>query len=163
MKNVKKIEIILENCEVIEFEPKDFYDFILDDIKERVSRKGVNCIGVSKTTTLVKFSINKKADRVNKPFGTEMDDPETVFERLSKYNDITGICLTYSDDTEETYYVDYDEGDKEGMLGAPNINQDTYINEYGHLFITICADKKINDLFEEIELKEDIGHWILYN
>ena len=163
MKHIKKVELMLENCEVIDFEPKYLYDFVLDDIKERVSRKAVDCIGVSKKALTIKMSINKKADRINKPFGTEMPEPDTVFERLCNFHDITGISLTYSDGTEETYYVDYDEGDKEGMLGAPNINQDTYINAHGHLYITICANKKVEDLFTEDELKEDIGHWTLYN
>ena len=163
MKHVKKVELVLENCEVIEFEPKHIYDFELNDIKEKVSRKAVNCIGVSKTANFVKMSIKKEGNRINKPFGIETEEQDTIFERLSLYNDITGICLTYSDDTEETYYVNYDEGDKEGVLGAPNINQDTYINEHGHFFITICPGKKVEDLFKEDELKEDLSHWTLYN
>ena len=155
--------MVLENCEVIEIEPKYFYDFTLEDIKEKISRKAVNCIGVSKTAYKVLMSINKKADRINKPFGIETPEPDTIFERLKNYNDITGISLTYEDDTEETYYVNYDEGKREGEIGAPNINQDSYINEYGHLFITICSEKKVDDLFPDDELKEDIGHWTLYN
>ena len=49
------------------------------------------------------------------------------------------------------------------MLGAPNINQDSFINEHGHLFLSICADKKLKDLFDEDALKEDFAHWTLYN
>ena len=163
MNTVKKIELVLENCEVLEFEPKFFYECTLEDIKEKVRRDACNSISKIKSAGLIMLAINKEADRINKPFGAEFENPETIFERLTKYNDITSICLTFEDGIEERYYVNYDEGDKEGMLGAPNINQDSFINEHGHLFLTICADKKLKDLFDEDALKEDFAHWTLYN
>lgn len=163
MSTVKKIELILENCEVLEFEPKFFYECTIEDIKEKVRRNACNSISKIKSARLIMLAINKEADDINKPFGMELEDPDTIFERLTKYNDITSICITFEDGIEERYFVDYDEGDKKGVLGAPNINQDSFINEYGHLFLTICADKKLKDLFNENDLKEDFTHWLLYN
>ena len=46
------------------------------------------------------FEYNKCSGEKLINAAAEFENPETVFERLTKYNDITSICLTFEDGVE---------------------------------------------------------------
>lgn len=68
-----------------------------------------------------------------KPFGC-LDESKTL-KHLSSFRDITLITAVYEDEPEDTFYIHYDEGEQEGILGAENINEDIYhfFQEYPNL------------------------------
>ena len=159
MKDVKYVEIILENCESIRLGKHCIGRFCITGIKSDISRIASNCISKCIYADEVTMEILKIAkDEEYYPFGQKEFKDTNKIDRLSRYNDITGINITYTDKTEETIYVDYEEGEHEGELGAPNVNQKTYLSNLVNLYIVISKKKGIEDFFdlEDINDNEDI-------
>ena len=152
MNSVKKIELVLENCEVIDV-TNATGDFFIDDVHIEVSRIASNCI--AKLLKTKEFFIQLYKFGEFKFIGFGDTDPIT---RLKDYKDITSIELTYDDGLVESYYVDYDEGENEGALGADNINQKTYETE-NSLFILVSANKT----FDDFNIEEVDADWYLEN
>lgn len=152
MKDVKSVDFVFENCEVISFKSGYLYEFSLDDIKESIHRIGINMISHVKSSDCCMIILSKNANVGYKPFGVEDWDEEKIFDRICSHHDITYFTVNYTDGTSENIYIKYKEESE--SLGAPNVNMDTCINDDGHLFITICPDKKINDLFDSDDLKK---------
>ena len=107
MKKIKKVEFVFENCESIEIPVESLFVFSLEDIKERISRKGINLVAASRYTDGCAICISKNANKEYQPFGVEHFDKEFIFDRIRKYNDITYFDITYDNDESETIYVDY--------------------------------------------------------
>lgn len=153
MKEITKVEIVLENCETITIDAKYFSVFKISSIEEKYERLA-NIVAKYKKANCIEFVLHKDANKEYHPFGN-WEDKTTVFARLIRHHDITQLNLFYEDDSIENIIVDYDEEPKKEMvLGAENINMDTYYNKKGHLFLSVCKDKKIENLFKGYD-KED--------
>ena len=154
MKHISKVEIVLENCETITIDAKYFVVFKISKVEEEYKRLA-NIVAKIKKAHCIEFVLHNDANVEYHPFG-DWTQKTTVFTRLVKHHDITQLNLFYEgEDEPENIIIDYDEKPgKEMVLGAENINIDTYYNKKGHLFLSICKDKKIEDLFEGYE-KED--------
>lgn len=153
MKEITKVEIVLENCETITIDAKYFSVFKISGIEEKYERLA-NIVAKYKKANCIEFVLHKDANKEYHPFGN-WEDKTTVFARLIRHHDITQLNLFYEDDSIENIIVDYDEEPKKEMvLGAENINMDTYYNKKGHLFLSVCKDKKIENLFKGYD-KED--------
>lgn len=151
MSTIKTIELILENCETIDV-TNAVGDFQLNDIHVSVHRIASNCIAKVLLAKNVFIQLYKDGE-----FNPHLfDDKLTPIERLKTYRDITSVVVTYVDGTEETYAVDYDEGEEEGLLGAENINQQCRETETS-LFILISASQKLEDM----EIEEIDSEWYL--
>ena len=157
MKKIKKVEFVFENCETIEIPVGCLYVFSLEDIKERISRKAINLIAASRYTDNCAICISKNANKEYQPFGVEHFDKEFIFDRIRKYNDITYFDITYDNGESETIYVDYKSESED--IGAKNLNMETYINDDGHLFISICDGKSIYDIFDTEDLAKGSMHF----
>ena len=163
MNGISKIEIGLENCEVITIDGKYIGDFDVYNICTNISRMGCNYIGKAKSCDSFIIEIYRDANVVNNPFGTEDDNDGKIFERIKQYNDITSVTVYYDKKDEDYndietgesdyFYVPYQE-ETEGQLGSPNIYQSTYINNFGDLYIVIDKEEKIFDLFDEEEIND---------
>ncbi len=148
MKNfekVKYIEIVLENCEVIRINIEHikflsvrgiaFNDFfsIYTDGKKRIERN-TSC-------KYLNIIINKKADKIYKSFGMFPDF--TVFERLTKYDDITAIdYIDGNAETIESISVPWkDKVYEDGYVSEENSScQSSKIDENGNLEIIIKGE-----------------------
>lgn len=155
MKDVKCIEFVFENCESFEIEAKYFGGVQFEEIKTSIARIACNSIVKFQTAYSVVLEIFKEANIDYKPFGSL--EQQKMFDRITGWNDITQFIIHYTDNTEEAYFVDYDDGDDDS-LGAPNKNQKTYISVPGNLYIVIEKDKELFDFFvkEEIDNSECI-------
>ena len=154
MKNIKSIELILENCDSIKIERDKIGEFFLGEIETKIARMAVNSIAKYKKSNLFLLELFKKADVNYHPFG--MDEEESVFNRLTTWHDITGIDIIYENGKVENYLFSYDEGEYENELGAVNINEDTYISELGNLYIVISKDKKkVTDYFSLEDINDE--------
>ena len=151
MKNIKSIELILENCEVIEIESKYIGMFRMDDIRTSIYRIACNAISKSQTAHSVAIEIFSEANVKYSPFGN--CEEQLKFYRLAEWKDITSIELHYEDGSTETYYVDYDDGENDA-LGAENLNQKNYISTLGNLYIVIEKDKTVFDYFDKEEVED---------
>lgn len=164
MNGISRIELGLENCEVITIDGKYIGSFDASNIHTDISRMGCNYIGKSQSCDSFAIEIYRDANIINRPFGIENDDDYIkIFERITKYNDITSVTVYYDkkDDNykdvetgeSDYFYVTYEE-ENEGQLGSPNIYQSSYINDFGDLYIVIDKDKKIFDLFDKEEIND---------
>lgn len=162
MKHIRKIDIILENCECITLDAKYFGEFMLEGINEHIRRIASNSISKSKYANEVAIEIFKEANNVEySPFGS--NKTSKIFDRLTQYNDITSFRVYYGNeedikdkkrkkDEEKEEYEDiyiswYGDSDNE------NESQISYISSQGNLYIVIAKDKNIDDYFvsEDIE------------
>lgn len=112
-KELQNIHIIFENTD---------YAIVTDEYIKRFQIKGI-----SETITgnhgTKDFIVNKIkiADKivlildydlmVKKPIYTEIEPNKMLLERLQEYNDITQLILNYSDNTEDTIHVKWQNDD----------------------------------------------------
>jgi hypothetical protein len=107
------------------------------------------------TAHTIALEIFSEANVEYNPFGSL--ETNKKFDRITSWRDITSIILYYDDVKEESYYVDYID-EHEGALGTENVNQKSYINSLGNLYLVIASDKNIADFFDtdEIECKDSL-------
>ncbi len=152
MKNVKSVNLILENCEVINIEPQYLGQLFLDKIRTKVYRIAMNSISRMQVVNRVAIEIFSEANVPYDSFGEE--SKETIFERLTNYNDITQIELIYDDDCRDTelFIVNWEDDDK---CGCTNKLQKSYISKPGNLYITIGRKLKLKDVFDKEEIEDE--------
>lgn len=151
-KSVEKIELVFENCETLIIPIKRIGHFIIDDIHKCIHRIAMNSISELNIADTIFIEIFNRKRNPN-------------LYRISNYKDITQIWLTFNDSSEECYYVDYKEPEgHEDDLGAPNINQSTYIQENGDILLTIAAGKTWHDFMSlDDRLDKDDIRYSLYD
>lgn len=162
---IKKIEIILENCEVVTVEGKHIGDFSCNNIEYSINRMGYNYIGETYTCKDFSMSIHKDCalnDKEEWSFGT-LDGKRNPLKRINDYKDIASIYIYFTNDKKDAkqIYVEWG-GDNECI----NEYQKSYINRLGDLFIVISKDLKLEDVFdlEEIEDEDFMGFtWDMYS
>lgn len=139
MKSVDHIDIIFENCDLIEnINHENIGYFNIEKIRPVVQRWACNCIDKNLMADKVEIELKKEVDHIHYDFGMVNDESSktTVFKRIQDYRDITHIDVFYDDGTNEYYNVDYMES-WNGWLGTPNINHKNWIDENGSLWIKI--------------------------
>ena len=143
MSKVSKIELILENLEVITIDSEDIGGIDIGDIKTRVQSMGSNSINKYLYSDNIAIEIYKTGNKLFNSFGIEGAE-EYVFNRLTQWNDIASIEIHYEseDDKSELILVDYDERD------GNNVNQKSLIDESGNLCLVISEYKGIEHYFE---------------
>ena len=94
-KNLKTVVLFFENLEYVVL--PSFY-FLELQVKEE------------QTTT---FTISEQANRSVAQFEGDFYRPLLLFERLTKYSDITHIELVYDDETTEEFELNWSEEDDE--------------------------------------------------
>lgn len=143
MKSVKTVEIVLENCEEIRLPIYVFGEFSFESFKESISRIANNAI--CKTVTANEIAIEIFSEANNFKEASILWDKCNIIERLYKYNDITQFNFIYEDGTEECILVDY--YSSTDALGAPNINQTSFLSDLGNLYIVISKNKTVHEVF----------------
>ena len=110
--NVSKINLILENCDVVTIPIEDVDYFSIDKISEfGVCTSEDNDFELRKYAENVKLIISPGGNRSHIPFGI-LDDRETkVFDRLTKFNDICQIELIADNGISQLYFVDWNGSD----------------------------------------------------
>lgn len=138
MKQIKRIELVLENCEIIDITGA-IGVFYMDGLSTKIKRMFINSVSKYNCVETVGIQLYR-----NGAFDGLLFDEIDPIERLKNFKDITSIDITYDDDSQESYFVDYDEGSAEGMLGAENINQQ-FAELTNSVFILISAKEKIDE------------------
>lgn len=135
--DIKEIQLILENVDVITIPRKYIGNFYISSIQKSICRMGCNYIGESIVADKFILEVNEKANtHENSPNYGE----RYIFERLIKYNDICSIDIIYKTGKVDSYSFDYD-GDDE------NANQKSRINKFGDLELVIGKELKLEDYF----------------
>ena len=137
---IKKIEIILENCEVITIDGVHIGDFEVSGLETKIRR--VACNSISKSTVANKFLMSVYRDaNIGKPSMWTvggLNELTKGLDRLHNSKDITSIEIHYSDDTSEQIFVTWG-----GNSDYNNTFQESHINKKGDLFISV--EENINE------------------
>jgi len=158
---LKNITFVFENCDYITIDGKYVGDFIVDDIKTSISRIACNAIERMDIAYTFAIEIHKDANKERYQFGQEQceDFKQMTFDRFCVYDDITSIQFELENeyDLERNnciqkydYYIDWT-GDSDNENEA----QDTYVSNYGNLYIVINANKNIEDFFDMEEINDE--------
>lgn len=141
---VVSVSLVFENCESISFEPSAIGNFSMDGLHTGIGRVAVN--SVSKHDFVDDVFLELYLDKGLSLHLFDKNTVDVLRERLM-HNDITSVNLTYRDGHDESYCVEYDEGDFSGELGAPNILQDTYLDG-DKAYICISKSKRVSDFID---------------
>ncbi len=144
-KQLKQIDIVLENCEVIRIPIEQVTHFnannITNDIWLNVDNNTLDTIFRTDEFNIIlrqEANIELKQDYKNGIF-----ENCKVFDRLTRYRDITHIDFIFTDDTNLYLEVLYEE-ENPAALGSPNIYQQSRMNDNVELEI-IISNKKESD------------------
>lgn len=157
--DIKEIELMLENVDMMCFQRKHIGRFDLSDIKTEVSRIACNSISTFKIANQFILEVKKDANI----FETDINyGGRNLFDRIVQYGDICSINIIYKTGKSEHYYFDYDEGDNAETLGANNINQKSRINQYGDLELVISKTLLLDCFPEQEDVKINNLRWEMY-
>lgn len=159
---IRKLELMMENCEMITIEGKYIGQFFAGEIKRSICRMGCNHICIMDVCHEFGIEIHKDANKKHAPFGEQKWETFT-FDRLTQCNDITSIAIylydQYNDearddtskDIVEHYYIHWDGDDDYN-----NPSQHSKIAKTGWLYMTIGQNLNIDEIFpsEEVDNEE---------
>lgn len=141
MRKVVKIEIGLENVDVIEFVCKDIARLVIKDIRPEIYIIGNGT--VLEMISCSEFLLELKSDHEYFEFGMDGDDfKKSAFSRLSDCDDITSCEVFYDDGTSENIFVSWEDATPGGEV---NKYQSSAFRENGSLCIYIGKSGNITD------------------
>lgn len=148
---IKSIEIVLENCEVIKIDGEDIGFFRMGELKKYASVSGCNSFHIYETAEETFLEIAKAANnRTYYPFN--LPNKEPIFDRLTKYQDITSIVI-HGDDEDVKYFVDW-----KGNSDYKNEAQSTAIGKNGCLYLVISKNTTATEFFKQ-QLEQHEHKW----
>lgn len=121
---MQQVELLIENCDSITFN------------KEHIKQLQIEDTVGEKYIDFFKLIVKKEGDIPYNEFGINDYKPTSPFQRILNLSDITQIIVYKNDGTEKHLYINYKPVDK-GILGSPNKNQSSYIDNEGNLKIII--------------------------
>ena len=136
MKDIKKIELVFENCDYVEIQPED-----------------IACNSISKYKVIddMVIILTRNANKQYKPFGF-IKNKEYIFDRITEWDDITSIDITYKDDTIDHITVTWT-----GNSDYNNDSQHSLLTPQGNLIIVI--GNSVEDYLHKKDLTvEDIDN-----
>lgn len=132
MRRVERIDIVLENCEVIKIRAEDSGSCYVGEIDRTIRRVASNSIS---EVARSKSVIIELLDRANcsESYATTWDGNEELpFDRLTKHRDICALDIVYTDGTNDYIYVPWG-GDDD----YENSYQESVVTSEGSLRIRI--------------------------
>lgn len=131
MKDIKKVEIVFENCEEVTIERKYIEKLNALDIEICEDYNVCNSFEIEINKDILDNTDDKGL--CNRYF-ENCEDKVSIGERLQQ-NDITQIHICYEDDSKEWFYVNWEDSDS--IFGIENINQESDITQNDNLYIVI--------------------------
>lgn len=141
IKEIKSIELVLENCEVIVVEKESIGTMNLTNIHRSIRRVATNSVSDLLQAEEVFIQISSKVNHVSS-YSLSLGSG-TPFERLMQYGDITAVLINYEDGSEEYIFVDWSEG-----CEYNNLYQSSAVNEQtGDLYLVISPKETVESFF----------------
>lgn len=135
---IKEFDFGFENCEVIKFNGEDANSFCLGHICSTIRQFRKDWATERKTTEDVAIVLEPTANTKEHQNSFSIDMP---FNRITLYDDITSIGVTFLNDdgteTHEEYYPIYEDTD---YNGEENKCQLSYVTNKGYLILLINKD-----------------------
>ena len=150
---IDKIEIGLENCELITIDGEHIGELNIEDIKYSINRIACNAILELYTCSHFSMSIHRDANKGEKTVSTVgvLDELRQPLNRLNKYPDITSLYVYFAgNDTPKQIRLMWTTGDE-----CNNPNQKTVFNRFGDLYIVVDEKLTIDDVFGNDTINEE--------
>ncbi|MCY7954716.1 hypothetical protein MOB72_08110 [Bacillus licheniformis] len=160
MREVKYIELVTENCEVIRIDREHIGHFRMSNITRSIARRASNSISESLSTEEIFLQVSSKANTTDANVCTWEGNDTLPFDRLQKHHDIVAIDVIFQDGSNEYIYGKWG-GDSE----YTNENQTVSVNENtGDLYLVISEKDNVQQHFTDLlEEDEDDTFWDLYS
>lgn len=155
---LKSVEFQFENCEYVTINGAYVWDFLVDNIQKSFSRVAMNAIIPMDTCGKFLIGFSDDADKASNLLENGIfDDCDSVFSRITKWNDITSITFVLIDydgkEQEYSYMPDWEDADHNGV---ENLYQKSCVSDNGFLYLAIGKDMKIEDYidYETVNTKD---------
>lgn len=161
MNKIKEFDFGFENCEVMRFDNENIEIFNLDKIYTHIQQLRDDWVKEYKVVNYVCIVLkpNANTEKHNSSFAMYGYD-STPFQRITRYDDITSIGVTYLNDEgiemHEEYYPVYNAND---WNGEENTRQLSIISDKGYLIILINKDVEKNRDKAKGEVREQL-YWL---
>ena len=144
-KKLKQIDIVLENCEVISVPIEQVHHFYANNITNDIwFNEDNDTLDTISRTDEFNIILRQEANvELKQDYKNGIFEDCKVFDRLTRYRDITHIDFIFTDDTNLYLEVPYEE-ENPAVLGSPNLFQYSKMNGNGELEI-IISNKKESD------------------
>lgn len=132
---IKRVDMVLENCEVLSVDGKYIADFNCEDITYSIRRTACNCIEEVYSCKNFSMSIHRDCALDEKANGTLSickDAVNNPLKRILEYPDITSIYIYFANGHSKRIYLPWSEEDE-----YENKCQKSYMNKFGDLFIVV--------------------------
>lgn len=130
--DIVKVKLIFENCESATIESKYIASILIDGIEYTIRKSGYNSINKFAACKFFSISFMPEANIYAdlNLFAEEI----SFFDRVSIYNDITGIVLFYENGKREEIYAPWRD-----YLEEPTVNdcQNSFIDDKDNLCVVI--------------------------
>lgn len=158
---IRKIELGLENCDVITIDGKYIGAFYAGDIRKQIARMACNYVDIAEICHEFYLEVHKDANKKHFELGCE-EFETTVFERLQMHNDICSITVylydecnneTCDDESKDTvyHYLLSWGGDSDYV----NAYQYSKVSKEGWLYIVVGEKMDINEVFPNEECDDE--------
>lgn len=109
--NIKYIDLVLENCDVVRLDPEDVIRFSIGGVTENIDYYGIHKgdSNVSRTRHCTYLGILIDNPKEINQVGFAYPDNTNAYEMITEYSDITAIDITYEDGSNEMIYIDFNE------------------------------------------------------
>lgn len=158
---LKYVDLILENCEVVKVDRKFIGDFHLGEINTSISRNASNSISkkVSCEEFIIQINRDMNKEEHNQYTFSQIDQKTNPIKRLMKFQDITAVEITYKDDSSEIIYIKWHLEDENN-----NRFQKSKLNNFGDLYIVISENQEFEDVYgDEFNNEEKVNFaWDMY-
>lgn len=141
MKDIKGVEIIRENCDVISIDSADIDRIYFSEIKSDAYVDATGRWMKAQFAETIYIKLKSSANKDHYELGC-IDFERAIFELLEEFNDIAGIEIYFSDDTSEYIQAQWSGEDLQG-----NVYQHNYIDEDGNLYIGIGECVNLKEFF----------------
>ena len=143
MREIKFIELVLENCEVIKILPRYIGAFNINNIHRSISRATTNAILETASCDLLYLQISSKFTDSTSMW---LEKGISPIDRLTKCRDLVGVVVNYVDGTDEMVYVPWDDDPSE----YTNSYETSRVNPHtGDLFIVVSKTQHVGNVFKE--------------
>lgn len=139
-KNLAKIILNFKNCDEITIESKDIIELLIEDIKFSLGKMDEGLVEILCADTIV-LKISETANKAYLPFEVTDNKEQTIFDRITAFDDIFSVDLIMADDKKHTIYTHWI-----GKSIYINYAQTSFI-EKGDLYILIKENGDVSDYF----------------
>lgn len=159
---IKNITFYFENCDSIMVDGHYIGDICLEDFEKKIIKNNENSIEIQNVCNYIFIEIHNSANTQNYAFNHNLENNKYyIFDRLNQYHDVVAIEITFFDEslsenkTFKEFYITAYTDINPYIFDSGNINQSSYISNFGHLYLLIAPNKTIFDVINIDQINDE--------